>query len=264
MPLINYEEDRSWIEKIERNVAGWWKTVEKRSLQEANPINPQRVIQQLSPKLPDYCMITADSGTAAFWYARNIKIRKGMLGSLSGNLATMCPAVPYAVAAKFAYPDRMAVAISGDGAMQMLGMNELITIAKYWKEWKDPRLLVIVLNNRELNMVTWEQRMLSGEPKFEDSQDIPDINYAAFAQLVGLNGVRIEKPGEIDAALNELLNAEVPSVLDVVVDPNVPIIPSHIDLKTWKRFSQALLKGDPEQSGMIRQIIKEAMQGGIS
>lgn len=264
LPLIQYKEDRSWLEQITANVAAWWETVEKRSEQEADPINPQQVIQKLSPRLPDYAVITADSGTAAFWYARNLRIRKGMLASLSGNLATMCPAVPYAIAAKFAYPDRMAVAISGDGAMQMLGMNELITIAKYWQSWEDPRLLVIVLNNRDLNMVTWEQRMLSGEPKFEASQDIPDVNYAAFAQLIGLKGIRVEKPEHIDAALDELINAKIPAVLDVVVDANVPIIPSHIDFKTWRRFTQALIKGDPEQSGIIRQIIREAMQGGIS
>jgi Thiamine pyrophosphate-requiring enzymes [acetolactate synthase, pyruvate dehydrogenase (cytochrome), glyoxylate carboligase, phosphonopyruvate decarboxylase] len=263
LPLIEYKEDRCWLEQITTSVASWWETIEKRSEQEADPINPQQVIQKLSPRLPDYAVITADSGTAAFWYARNLRIRRGMLASLSGNLATMCPAVPYAIAAKFAYPNRMAVAISGDGAMQMLGMNELITIAKYWQSWEDPRLLVIVLNNRDLNMVTWEQRMLSGEPKFEASQDIPDVNYAAFAHLIGLKGIRVDKPEHLDDALDELINAQIPAVLDVVVDPNVPIIPSHIDFKTWRKFSQALIKGDPEQSGIIRQIIKEAMQGGV-
>lgn len=263
LPLIEYKEDRCWLEQITTSVASWWETIEKRSEQEADPINPQQVIQKLSPRLPDYAVITADSGTAAFWYARNLRIRRGMLASLSGNLATMCPAVPYAIAAKFAYPNRMAVAISGDGAMQMLGMNELITIAKYWQSWEDPRLLVIVLNNRDLNMVTWEQRMLSGEPKFEASQDIPDVNYAAFAHLIGLKGIRVDKPEHLDDALDELINAQIPAVLDVVVDPNVPIIPSHIDFKTWRKFSQALIKGDPEQMGIIRQIIKEAMQGGV-
>jgi len=264
LPLIEYKTDRSWQERITDSVDTWWETVEKRAEQAADPINPQLVIQRLSPRLPDFSVVTADSGTSAFWYARNLRIRKGMLASLSGNLATMCPAVPYAVAAKFAYPDRMAVAISGDGAMQMLGLNELITVAKYWKTWNDPRLLIVVLNNRDLNMVTWEQRMLSGEPKFEASQDIPDVNYAAFAQLIGLKGIRVERPDEIDAALDNAFSADTPTVLDVVVDANVPLIPSHIDPKTWKRFSRALLKGDPEQSGMIRQIIRESMQGGIS
>src|SRR5690606_38520979 len=260
IPLLAYKHDRNWRKKIEQNVQEWWQTVENRANLPANPINPQLVIQRLSPLLPDNCILTADSGTSAFWYARNIKIRSGMMGSLSGNLATMCPAVPYAIAAKFAYPDRLPIAITGDGAMQMLGMNELITISKYWKEWTDPRLLVIVFNNQDLNMVTWEQRMLAGEPKFEASQDIPDVRYADFAQTLGLKGVRIDNPKNIDGALREALNADRPSVLDIVVDPKVPIIPPHIDKNTLKMFSQAMLKGDPESFGMMRQIIKQSMQ----
>lgn len=184
------------------------------------------------------------------------------MASLSGTLASMCPAVPYAIAAKFAYPDRVPVAIVGDGAMQMLGMNELITISKYWKEWTDPRLIVIVLNNRDLNMVIWEQRMLSGEPNFDASQDIPDVPYVSFAGLLGLKGIRIEKPEQIGSALEAAVTATMPVVLDVLTDPNVPIMPPHIDMKQLSKFSKALLKGDPEQRGIIRQTIRELMQGG--
>lgn len=263
IPLLKYKEDRSWRNEIEQHISEWWKTVEKRAMQDADPINPQRVLQELSAKLPDQCIITADSGTSAFWYARNLKIREGMLASLSGTLATMCPAVPYAIAAKFAYPGRIPIAISGDGAMQMLGMNEVITIAKYWKEWTDPRLVIIVLNNRDLNMVTWEQRMLAGEPKFEASQDIPDVPYAKFAELLGLKGIRVEKPDQISSALDRVLNADRPAVLDVLVDPNVPIVPAHVTMDQFSMFSKALLKGDPESAGIIRQTIKEVMQGGI-
>jgi pyruvate dehydrogenase (quinone) len=228
-------------------------------MQSADPINPQRVFQTLSPLLPDNCIISADSGTSAFWFARNLKIREGMMASLSGNLATMCPAVPYAISAKFAYPERIPIAIVGDGAMQMLCMNELITISKYWKEWKDPRLVVIVLNNRDLNMVTWEQRMMAGEPKFEASQDIPDVPFGQFATLLGLKGIRIESPEQIEGALHEVLNADRPAVLDVLCDPNVPITPAHLDFKTLSMFGKALLKGDPEQANLIRQTIKEIM-----
>ena len=264
IPLLKYKQDRDWRKKIEQSVNEWWQTVEDRANLAADPINPQLVLQRLSPLLPDNCILTADSGTSAFWYARNIKIRSGMMASLSGNLATMCPAIPYAIAAKFAYPDRMPVAISGDGAMQMLGMNELITISKYWKEWSTPYLLIIVLNNRDLNMVTWEQRMLAGEPKFEASQDIPDVNYAAFAELVGLKGIRIDQPEQINSALNGVLNSDRPAVLDVVCDPNVPIIPPHVDKTMLSKFSKAMIKGDPESSSVIRQVIKQAMQGGSS
>lgn len=262
IPLLKRKEDRSWREAIEKEVNTWWDTVEQRALQEAEPINPQLIFQKLSPLLPDKCIISADSGTSAFWFARNLRMRGGMMASLSGTLASMCPAIPYAIAAKFAYPDRVPIAIVGDGAMQMLGMNELITISKYWKEWSDPRLIVIVLNNRDLNMVTWEQRMLSGEPKFDASQDIPDVPYASFAELLGLKGVRVEKPEQIDDALNEALTGVMPVVLDVLTDPNVPIMPPHIDMKQLSKFSKALLKGDPEQQGIVRQTIREVMQGG--
>lgn len=262
IPLLQNKEDRSWQEEIQKNVIEWWKTVQQRAAQDADPINPQRVFMELSHMLPDRCIITADSGTSAFWYARNLKIREGMKASLSGNLATMCPAVPYAIAGKFAFPDRVPIAIVGDGAMQMLCMNELITISKYWKEWADPRLVIIVLNNRDLNMVTWEQRMLAGEPKFEASQNIPDIDYAAFAELVGLKGIRIDHPDQIETALKDILAADCPALLDVVCDPNVPIVPPHVDMAQLARFSKAMLKGDPEQVGIIRQTIKEVMRGG--
>jgi pyruvate dehydrogenase (quinone) len=264
IPLLKYKDDRSWRKRIEKHIEDWWQTIEDRANLPADPINPQLVIQRLSPLLPDNCILTADSGTSAFWYARNIKIRKGMMASLSGNLATMCPSVPYAIAAKFAYPDRFPIAITGDGAMQMLGMNELITISKYWREWADPRLLIIVLNNQDLNMVTWEQRMLAGEPKFEASQDIPDINYAAFAQLLDLKGVRIDRPEQIGSALEVVLNSDRPSLLDVVCDPNVPIMPPHVDMAMLSKFSKAMIKGDPASSNVIRQVIRQAMQGGSS
>ena len=264
IPLLHKKEDRTWREAIEKNVSEWWVTVEKRAMQDANPINPQRVLHELSPRLPDECIITADSGTSAFWFARNLKIREGMLASLSGTLATMCPAVPYAIAAKFAHPSRMPVAIVGDGAMQMLGMNELITISKYWREWVDPRLIIIVLNNRDLNMVTWEQRILAGEPKFDASQNIPDVPYGKFAELLGLKGIRVDRPEDLSLALDQVLHADRPAVLDVVVDPNVPIIPAHVTMAQLAKFNKALVKGDSESAGIIRQTIKEIMQGGVS
>ena len=264
IPMLKRKEDRSWRQTVEKNISEWWQTVDDRANQSADPINPQLILQELSPMLPDNCIVTADSGTSAFWYARHIKIRAGMLASLSGNLATMCPAVPYAVAAKFAYPDRVPIAIVGDGAMQMLGMNELITISKYWETWANPVFLIIVLNNRDLNMVTWEQRMLAGEPKFEASQDIPDVPYSRFAELLGLKGIRIERPEGIEAALKEALHADRPTVLDFVVDGNVPISPPHLIKEQLMNFSKAMLKGDPESTKLVRQSIRDMMQGGTS
>src|SRR5205823_418068 len=228
LPLLKRKTDRSWREKIEHEIVDWWKLMEERAMTSADPINPQRVFWELSPRLPDNCILAADSGSTASWYARDLKFRRGMMGSLSGNLATMGPGIPYVIAAKFAFPDRVAIACVGDGAFQMNGMNEMITIAKYWREWADPRLIVCVLKNRDLNMVTWEQRVMAGDPKFDDSQVLPDFGYAEYAQSLGLEGVKVEKPERIGAAWDAALKANRPSVLEFHTDPEVPPLPPHI------------------------------------
>src|SRR5205085_1692964 len=206
----------------------WWELMEQRSMLEADPINPQRVFWELSSRLPDDAILTADSGSAANWFARDIKVRKGMMASLSGTLATMGPGVPYAIAAKFAHPDRPVFALVGDGAFQMNGMNEMITIAKYRDRWPDQRLIVLVLNNRDLNQVTWEQRAMEGDPRVDISQDIPDFPYARYAELCGLRGIRVDDPSSIGSAWDEALASDRPVVLEAVTDPDVPPLPPHI------------------------------------
>ena len=188
LPMLQEKTDRSWRTTIEKNVATWWKDLENRAMQSADPVNPQRVAWELSPRLPERAIITSDSGSCANWYARDVRIRRGMMASLSGGLASMGAAVPYAIAAKFAHPDRPVVALVGDGAMQMNNMAELITVAKYWREWSNPHWVVCVFNNQDLNQVTWEQRVLEGDPKFEATQQIPDVPYHRFAELIGLRG----------------------------------------------------------------------------
>jgi len=260
IPLIEYKQDRTWREKLEKNIKDWWKIVEAKSMKPAKPINPQRVFWELSPRLPDNCILVADSGSSASWFARNLKIREGMKASLSGTLATMCPGVPYAVAAKFAFPDRIPIAMVGDGAMQMLGNNELITIAKYWKNWRDPRLVVLVLNNSDLNMVTWEQRVTSGNPEFRGSQDLPDFPYAKYAELLGLKGIKVDDPDNIAAAWDQVLSADRPAVLEVVVDPDVPNIPPHITFDQMVKFTKSMLKGDPRELGVLSQTFKDVVE----
>ncbi len=257
-PLLERKKDRSWRKEIEKETTEWWKVLEERAMEGADPINPQRVFWELSPRLPDNCILSSDSGSSANWFARDLKIRRGMMASLSGNLATMCPGVPYAIAAKFAFPDRVAFALVGDGAMQMLGNNGLITISKYWKGWSDPRLVVLVLNNRDLNQVTWEQRAMSGDPKYEASQDIPDFPFARYAELLGLRGIRVDKPQDIGPAWDEALSADRPVVYEAYTDPNVPTLPPHITFKMAAAYSSALVKGDPEEKGIIQQTIKDA------
>ena len=260
IPLLERKTDRSWREEVEKGVVDWWKVLEGRAMNEAKPINPQRVYWELSPRLPDRCILSADSGTSANWFARDLKIRDGMMASLSGNLATMCPGVPYAIAAKFAYPDRVAIALVGDGAMQMLGMNEMITISKYWKQWSDPRLIIMVLNNRDLNQVTWEQRAMNGDPRYDASQDVPDFPYARYAEMLGLKGICIDQPEKIGAAWDEALMADRQTLLEVYTDPDVPTLPPHISFEQAVEFSKALLKGDVDEMGIIRQTAKEALK----
>ncbi|HXW07477.1 MAG TPA: thiamine pyrophosphate-requiring protein [Vicinamibacterales bacterium] len=259
-PRLVRKEDRVWRRQIEDDVEDWWQVLEGRAMNDADPINPQRVFHELSPRLPDLSIISADSGSGANWFARDIRIRSGMMASLSGTLATMGPGVPYSIAAKFCHPSRFVLAIAGDGAMQMNGLNGLITIAKYWREWSDPRLVVLVLNNRDLNQVTWEQRALAGDPRFEATQQIPDFPYAGYAESLGLMGVRIDRPDQIADALDRVIHADRPAVLEAVVDPNVPPLPPHITLEQAKNFASSVLKGDAEALGFIKQTIKDAAQ----
>jgi pyruvate dehydrogenase (quinone) len=257
IPLLKRKEDRSWREGIEAGMKDWWKLMETRAMEDADPLNPQRVFFELSPRLPDDCIVSSDSGSAANWYARDLKLRKGMKASLSGTLATMGPGVPYALAAKFAFPDRVAIALVGDGAMQMNGLNELITIAKYWRRWSDPRLIVLVLHNDDLNQVTWEQRAMEGDPKYEGSQSLPDFPYARYAELIGLEGIRVDDPENVGAAWDDALAAERPCVIEAITDPEVPPLPPHITVQQARHFIQAIRSGDPNARRMIRQSFAE-------
>ena len=257
LPFLKRKDAREWRRKIESNVAKWWKVMEKRAMAPADPVNPQRVFWELSPRLPDNCILTCDSGTSAVWYARDLKARRGMMGSLSGGLATMCPGVPYATAAKFCYPDRPVIALVGDGAMQMLGINGLVTISDHWREWRDPRLVVMVLHNSDLNMVTWEQRGMSGEPKFSTSQDLPRFPFAEFANTLGLHGIRVDDPGRLGSAWDEALAAGKPALLEVVTDPNVPPLPPHISASEVRSYLKALLHGDPDATQVVKESARQ-------
>jgi pyruvate dehydrogenase (quinone) len=261
MPLLKRKEDRQWRKRIEDNITEWWKVLEARAMNEAKPINPQRVFWELSKRLPDNCIISSDSGSAANWFARDLKVRRGMMASLSGNLATMGPGVPYAVAAKFAWPDRSVIALVGDGAMLMNGINCLVTIAHYWKEWSDPRLIVMVLANRDLNQVTWEQRVMAGDPKYECSQNVPLFEFARYAEMLGLRGIRVEKPDRIGSAWDEALSSDRPVVYEAMTDPEVPTLPPHITFEEAKKFTESMAQGDPHLGHMIKQTFKEAVQG---
>ncbi len=259
MPLLTHKTQRKWRKQVEGWRATWEKTLEKRALAKAKPINPQRVVYELSPRLPDGAIITSDSGSCANWYARDLKIRRGMQCSLSGGLASMGAAVPYAIGAKFAHPQNTVIALVGDGAMQMNNMAELITVAKYWRQWQSPKWICAVFNNEDLNQVTWEQRVMEGDPKFEASQTIPDVPYHLFAISLGLKGIFVEREEDVAAAWEQALASDVPVLLEFKTDPNVPPLPPHIKLEQAKKFASTLLKGDPDEAGVIVQTAKQVL-----
>ncbi|MET8961597.1 thiamine pyrophosphate-requiring protein [Streptomyces sp. NPDC004074] len=260
LPLLDTAKDQGWRRKIEKNTARWWEVMERRAAVDAYPINPEYVAHALNDLLPDNVVLASDSGSAANWYARHLKLRGAMRGSLSGTLATMGPGVPYVIGAKFAHGDRPAIALVGDGAMQMNGMAELITVAKYYHEWEDPRLIVAVLNNQDLNQVTWEMRAMEGAPQFLPSQSIPDVAYADFARLIGLEGLRIEKPVDVRGAWETALATDRPCVLDFVTDPAVPPIPPHATLDQIEAAAASVIKGDSDRAAMVRQGFKAKVQ----
>jgi pyruvate dehydrogenase (quinone) len=260
LPRLRRRTDRSWRETIEKNVATWWSTMEAEAMVDGDPVNPMRLFWELSARLPDDAILTADSGSSANWYARHLRFRGAMRGSLSGNLATMGPGVPYAIGAKFAHPERPVIAFAGDGAMQMNGLNELITIKRYWSRWADPRLIVAVLHNNDLNQVTWEMRAMEGAPKFEESQHLPDVDYAAFAASLGLATETITDPAQLAPAWTRALAADRPTVLDVHCDPNFPPIPPHATFEQMKDAATALLKGDADRWEIIKQGFKTKAQ----
>jgi pyruvate dehydrogenase (quinone) len=231
---------------------------------DADPVNPMRIFHELSERLPSNAIVAACSGSSANWYARHLKFPAGVRGSLSGTLATMGPAVPYVIGAKWAHPDRPGIALVGDGAMQMNNMAEMITVQKYWQTWADPRLIVCVFNNEDLNEVTWEQRVMDGNPRFDASQDIPNVPYARFADLIGLRGIFVDDPEKLGDAWDQALSSDRPVILEVKTDPEVAPLPPHVTLKQAKAFLSSMRK-DSRAGHVIgetaRQLINEVLPG---
>src|SRR6195952_5029918 len=258
LPLLEQKTDTSWRGGIEKGLQSWWKQLEDRAMQSAEPLNPQRVFWELSPRLPENAIITADSGSVANWYARDLKIRRGMKASLSGGLASLGAGTPYAMAGKMAFPDRTVIACMGDGAMQMNGLNVMITISKYWRKWSNPHLVVLVLNNQDLNQVTWEERVQLGAGKTESTQSIPDFPYHRYAELIGLKGIFVDNPDRVGAAWDEALAADRPVILEAFTDPNVPPLPPHITLKDAAHF-MTMMGSEPELGSVLKNSAKELL-----
>jgi pyruvate dehydrogenase (quinone) len=258
LPMLESKKDRGWRKKIEGWMGDWWETLEARAKTKAHPVNPQRVVWEMSPRLPENVIVTSDSGSCANWYARDYRVKRGQLASLSGGLASMGAAVPYAIGAKFAHPDRPVVALVGDGAMQMNNMAELITIAKYYERWPDKRLVVCVFNNEDLNEVTWEQRVMNGNPRYDASQDIPDVRYSQFAEQIGLKGIFVDKPKDLASAWDAALSADRPVVLEVKTDPEIAPLPPHISFKEAKGFMMSMVRDD-DAGHVIRDTARQVI-----
>jgi pyruvate dehydrogenase (quinone) len=233
--------------------------MDERAHLSADPLNPQLVFHELSPRLPDNCILTADSGSATNWWARQLRMRKGMKSALSGTLATMCPGVPYALAAKFAFPDRPVIASLGDGAMQMIGNAALIDIAHYQERWTNKQCVIVVLHNNDLNQVTWEQRVMAGDPKLDASQVLPDFNFSRYAEVLGLKGIRVDRPEDVGPAWDEALSHDGPVLYEAITDPEVPPLPPHIRLEQAQKLAKAL-PGDPHAARIIKESVKGKLE----
>ncbi|WNG93184.1 thiamine pyrophosphate-requiring protein [Mycobacterium sp. ITM-2016-00318] len=260
IPHLRAKADPSWRDTIESGVSRWWETVRRQSLLAAEPVNPMRVAWELSEQLPDDAIVTADSGSSTNWYARCVRFRAGMRGSVSGTLATMGCAVPYAIGAKFAHPSRPVIALVGDGAMQMNGLAELLTIRRYQDLWPDKRLVICVFHNNDLNQVTWELRAMGGAPKFEESQSLPEVSYADVARSMGLQAISADTDDAVAGAWEAALSAEGPILLDIRCDPEVPPIPPHATYEQMKDLTSAVLRGDPNAWHLVYQGAKTKLQ----
>jgi pyruvate dehydrogenase (quinone) len=223
LPLL--EPRDGWRADVERAVQRWRTLAEQRAALPARPLNPELVVRELSPRLPADAQVSVDVGSVTYWYARHLVLPPGVPAHLSSTLASMGSALPYGLAAKEAAPERPLVALAGDGAMQMNGIAELITVADRWKGWADPRFVVCVLHNQDLAEVTWEQRETEGDPRHGTTQRLPAFPYASYAELLGLRGIRVDDPADVGSAWDGALAADRPVVLEAVVDADVPLLP---------------------------------------
>ena len=258
LPMLTRKTDRSWRETIEGNVEAWKRVLDDRAHIDADPVNPELVFWELNRRLPDDVIMTSDSGSATNWYARHCMIREGMRGSLSGTLATMVPGVPYAISAKFSHPNRPVIGFTGDGAFQMLGMNELITVKRYLPMLMEQNktLVFVVLANNDLNQVSMEQRVLSGDPKNPETQTLPYFPAAEFARLLGFEGIKVERPEDVGPAWDRALSAAGPVLLEFVTDPTVAALPPHVKPAMMKKVAKAMLRGDEDRVGIAEHGVK--------
>jgi len=260
LPLLQEQTDRSWADKIRKSIEQWQLVLKERAFSKVEGLNPQRVYYELFQRLPENAIVATDTGTSTVWYAQYHRFQKEGRGLLSGRLATMGAGMPYALAAKYAHPSRPVIALVGDGAMQMNGMNEMLTLARDWEQWPNSQFIILVLNNRDLNFVTWEMRAMEGEPMICQSQAIPDFSYARFADSLGLKGIKLDNPDDVESVWEQALASDRPVLIEAYTSPDVPPLPPHISIEQAKNFSMALLKRDPSALEIIINSIRQVKE----
>lgn len=258
LPLLDQHDD-DWRDEIATHKRRWDDYSAERAGAKADPVNPEGVVRGISRRLPGDAVVAVDCGTATSWYARDLDLGPTHKGSLAGLLLSMGGGMPYAIGAKMANPDRPLLAMIGDGAMQMNGINELITVKRYWERWGNRSFVVLVLNNRDLSYVSWETRGTLGAPPDPEIAFLPDVPYADWARLLGLDGARIEHPDQVDDVLDRAFAADRPFVIDAVVDANVPLIPPHLTASQVLLTAKAEFSGDPAFFGIVAEGVRETV-----
>lgn len=264
IPLLDQHTDRSFQQDAIEGMKKWEAELEAQAMVSYEQVNPRRVFHELNKRLPPRAVVTCDAGTTADWYGHHIRLREGMLGDLSGRLATMLAAMPYATAAKFAYPDRSVVCTIGDGAFQMLGMNELITVKKYLDRWENPQLIVVVMHNDDLTQVSWEMRTEDGNPVWETAQDVESVDFAGWAQLLGFQGIAVHRDEDVVPALDRAFAHRGVTLIDAYVSRNVPPLPAKVTAEYAVNTVKALVKGDPQEGHVIADTAKAVVTEGVS
>ena len=264
IPHLQAKTDLGWQNTVTEGMREWDQEIEAQAMLEyPDGVNPRRVFHELNKRLPPNAIVTADAGTTADWYGHHIRLRRGMMGDLSGRLATMLAAMPYAVAAKFAYPDRPVICTIGDGAFQMLGMNELITVKKYMSQWSNQQFIVLVLHNDDLNQVSWEMRTEDGNPVWPTSQDIQSVDYAGWAELLGFSGIRVRSDEDVEAAWDTAFSNPGITLIDAYTTKNIPPLPAHLTRELVINTAKGLLKEGPAAAGPLRDSAEAVLSEGL-
>ena len=252
IPLLKHKEDRKFLQAAQAGMKDWWELMEKRATRPDKPMKPQVVAWELGKRLRNDAIVSCDSGTIATWWARHILARRGQMHTLSGNLATMAPGLPYTIAAQVAYPNRQCVAFVGDGGFSML-MADFVTAVKY----KLP-IKVVIIKNNTLGQIKWEQMVFLGNPEY--GVDLQPIDFAAFAHACGGIGFSVEDPADCGRALEEFLAAPGPAILQAAVDPFEPPMPAKVKTEQALHFAESLARGEPNRKKIALTTISDQVR----